>query len=71
MSSPRTPTSTHLGSGRRAVLDRAVAWLAGVPLVPGHLDYGLPNVLPVGVIDWQHHGLVPLGYDTALALEII
>ncbi|MGA5565308.1 phosphotransferase [Streptomyces platensis] len=55
----------------RATLERAVAQLAGVPMVPGHLDYGLPNVLPVGVIDWQHHGLVPLGYDTALALEII
>ncbi|MGG7568818.1 phosphotransferase [Streptomyces sirii] len=55
----------------RSALDRAVAQLAGVPLVPGHLDYGLPNVLPVGIIDWQHHGLVPLGYDTALALEII
>ncbi|MGW3274060.1 phosphotransferase [Streptomyces kronopolitis] len=55
----------------RAALDRAVAQLAGVPMVPGHLDYGLPNVLPVGVIDWQHHGLVPLGYDTALALEIV
>lgn len=55
----------------RAALDRAVARLAGVPMVPGHLDYGLPNVLPVGVIDWQHRGLVPLGYDTALALEII
>ncbi|UQA91457.1 phosphotransferase [Streptomyces halobius] len=55
----------------RAALERAVAQLAGVPMVRGHLDYGLPNVLPVGVIDWQHHGLVPLGYDTALALEII
>ncbi|MET8538492.1 hypothetical protein ABZV67_44170 [Streptomyces sp. NPDC005065] len=37
----------------------------------GHLDYGLPNVLPAGVIDWQHHGLVPLGYDVLPALEII
>ncbi|MFI1502599.1 phosphotransferase [Streptomyces platensis] len=55
----------------RAALDRAMAQLADVAMVRGHLDYGLPNVLPVGVIDWQHHGLVPLGYDTALALEII
>ncbi|MGW5819040.1 phosphotransferase [Streptomyces noursei] len=55
----------------RAALDRAVAQLAGVPLAPGHLDYGLPNALPAGVIDWQHHRLVPLGYDAALALEII
>ncbi|MEJ8653596.1 phosphotransferase [Streptomyces sp. MS1.AVA.3] len=55
----------------RAALERAVAQLAGVPMVPGHLDYGLPNVLPVGVIDWQHHGLVPHGYDAGLALEIV
>ncbi|UKY47818.1 phosphotransferase [Streptomyces inhibens] len=55
----------------RAALGRAVAQLAGVPMVRGHLDYGLPNVLPVGVIDWQHHGLVPVGYDVALALEIV
>jgi hypothetical protein len=55
----------------RAALDRAVGELAGVPLVRGHLDYGLPNVLPAGVIDWQHHGVVPLGYDVALALEIV
>ncbi|MGW8485384.1 phosphotransferase [Streptomyces sp. NPDC055886] len=54
-----------------AVLDHALDRLATVPLVHGHLDYGLPNVLPAGVIDWQHHGLVPLGYDVLLALEII
>ncbi|QCW78806.1 aminoglycoside phosphotransferase [Streptomyces sp. S6] len=52
-------------------LDRAVDRLTGVPLVWGHLDYGLPNVLPAGVIDWQHHGVVPLGYDVALALEVV
>ncbi|MFI5809313.1 phosphotransferase [Streptomyces sp. NPDC051561] len=55
----------------RAALARATRELGGVPLVWGHLDYGLPNVLPAGVIDWQHHGLVPLGYDVALALEVI
>ncbi|MFF9569936.1 phosphotransferase [Streptomyces sp. NPDC014685] len=55
----------------RAVLDHALDRLAAVPLVHGHLDYGLPNVLPAGVIDWQHHGLVPLGYDVLPALEII
>ncbi|MFF8373493.1 hypothetical protein ACF05W_32425 [Streptomyces lydicus] len=55
----------------RSALDRAVSQLVGVPMVRGHLDYGLPNILPDGVIDWQHHGMVPLGYDTALALEII
>ncbi|MEU0633925.1 phosphotransferase [Streptomyces sp. NPDC005989] len=58
-------TRTH------AVLDHALDLLAAVPLVRGHLDYGLPNVLPAGVIDWQHHGLVPLGYDVLPALEII
>ncbi|WP_018569224.1 phosphotransferase [Streptomyces sp. PsTaAH-124] len=52
-------------------LEDALGRLAAVPLVPGHLDYGLPNVLPAGVIDWQHHGLVPLGYDVLPALEII
>ncbi|MFJ1594459.1 phosphotransferase [Kitasatospora albolonga] len=54
-----------------AALDRAMDRLDGVPLVWGHLDYGLPNVLPAGVIDWQHHGLIPLGYDVAPALDII
>ncbi|MEV2264256.1 phosphotransferase [Streptomyces anulatus] len=55
----------------RAALARATDELAGMPMVWGHLDYGLPNVMPAGVIDWQHHGMVPLGYDVALALEII
>lgn len=55
----------------RAALARAADELAGMPMVWGHLDYGLPNVMPAGVIDWQHHGMVPLGYDVALALEII
>ncbi|GAA2264753.1 hypothetical protein GCM10010232_66160 [Streptomyces amakusaensis] len=54
-----------------AALQDALHRLGTVPLVRGHLDYGLPNVLPAGVIDWQHHGLVPLGYDALPALEII
>ncbi|WP_331757453.1 phosphotransferase (plasmid) [Streptomyces sp. NBC_01650] len=58
-------TRTH------AALDHALDRLGTVPLVLGHLDYGLPNILPGGVIDWQHHGLVPLGYDVLPALEII
>lgn len=58
-------TRTH------AALDDALDHLETVPLVWGHLDYGLPNVLSAGVIDWQHHGLVPLGYDVVPALEII
>ncbi|MER6021864.1 phosphotransferase family protein [Streptomyces anulatus] len=55
----------------RAALTRATDELTGTPMVWGHLDYGLPNVLPAGVIDWQHHGVTPLGYDVALALEVI
>ncbi|MFJ9855294.1 phosphotransferase [Streptomyces sp. NPDC101150] len=55
----------------RAALDDALDRLGTVALVRGHLDYGLPNLLPAGVIDWQHHGLVPLGYDVLPALEII
>ncbi|MFG2885713.1 phosphotransferase [Streptomyces sp. NPDC048297] len=55
----------------RSALDHALGRLGTVPLVRGHLDYGLPNVLSAGVIDWQHHGLVPLGYDVLPALEII
>ncbi|MEV7211550.1 phosphotransferase [Kitasatospora cineracea] len=51
----------------RHALDR----LAGLPLVHGHLDYGLPNVLAAGVIDWQHHGPAPLGYDVYPALDIV
>jgi aminoglycoside phosphotransferase len=55
----------------RAALTRATREMAGMPMVWGHLDYGLPNVLPAGVIDWQHHGVAPLGFDVALALEVI
>ncbi|MER0443276.1 phosphotransferase [Streptomyces sp. Edi4] len=55
----------------RAALTRATDEVSGMPLVWGHLDYGLPNVLTGGVIDWQHHGVTPLGYDVALALEVI
>ncbi|MEU3497477.1 phosphotransferase [Kitasatospora cineracea] len=51
----------------RHALDR----LARLPLVRGHLDYGLPNVLQAGVVDWQHHGPVPLGYDVYPALDIV
>ncbi|MBV2355988.1 aminoglycoside phosphotransferase family protein [Streptomyces sp. J2-1] len=54
-----------------AALARAADDLTGMPLAWGHLDYGLPNVLPAGVIDWQHHGVTPLGYDVAPALEVI
>ncbi|WP_274031758.1 aminoglycoside phosphotransferase family protein [Streptomyces sp. MMBL 11-1] len=61
-----------LGTHRtRAALTRVTDELAGTPMVWGHLDYGLPNVLPAGVIDWQHHGVTPPGYDVVLALEVI
>ncbi|MGW2869243.1 phosphotransferase [Kitasatospora sp. NPDC001225] len=52
-------------------VDRALDRLARLPVVHGHLDYGLPNILPAGVIDWQHHGPVPLGYDVYPALDIV
>lgn len=55
----------------RGALAQAAARLEGLPLVWSHLDYGLPNVLRAGVIDWQHHGVGPAGYDVALALEIV
>ncbi|MFI9157089.1 phosphotransferase [Kitasatospora aureofaciens] len=54
-----------------AAVKRALDRLAQLPIVHGHLDYGLPNVLSVGVIDWQHHGPVPLGYDVYPALDIV
>ncbi|MFH8294949.1 phosphotransferase [Streptomyces sp. NPDC018059] len=54
-----------------AALGRALDQLESVPLCRGHLDYGLPNVLPAGVIDWQHHGVVPLGYDVLPTLEVV
>ncbi|GIH73093.1 phosphotransferase [Sphaerimonospora thailandensis] len=50
---------------------RALDRLAQLPLVRGHLDYGLPNVLGTGIIDWQHHGPIPLGYDVYPALDIV
>lgn len=49
---------------------RALDRMAALPMVHGHLDYGLPNVLAKGVIDWQHHGPIPLGYDVYPALDI-
>ncbi|BAJ26895.1 MULTISPECIES: phosphotransferase [Kitasatospora] len=52
-------------------VEHALGRLARLPTVRGHLDYGLPNVLRAGVIDWQHHGPVPLGYDVYPALDIV
>lgn len=55
----------------RAVVDAALDRLSHTPMCWAHYDYGLPNTFPTGVIDWQHHGLAPVGYDTFPALEII
>jgi hypothetical protein len=50
---------------------RALDRTSALPTVHGHLDYGLPNLLVNGVIDWQHHGPIPLGYDVYPALDIV
>lgn len=49
---------------------RALRRLGDVPLCRSHVDYGLPNAFPGGVIDWQHYGIAPLGYDVYPMLEI-
>ena len=55
----------------RTIVSRMLNRLAGLPMTRGHLDFGLPNMFPAGVIDWQFHGPVPLGYDVYPALEIV
>ncbi|WP_241990022.1 MULTISPECIES: phosphotransferase [unclassified Streptomyces] len=55
----------------RVMLETALNRLTYTPMCWAHYDYGLPNAFPAGVIDWQHHGLAPIGYDTYPALEII
>ncbi|MFD7579023.1 phosphotransferase [Kitasatospora sp. NPDC059817] len=52
-------------------VERALDRLSRLPMVHGHLDYGLPNILTAGVIDWQHHGPIPFGYDVYPALDIV
>ncbi len=52
------------------VVTHALRRLGEVPMCRSHLDYGLPNAFPGGVIDWQHHGIAPLGYDVYPMLEI-
>ncbi|MGH3773611.1 MAG: phosphotransferase [Pseudonocardiaceae bacterium] len=54
-----------------AAVRRALCRLDDVPMCRSHLDYGLPNVFPGGVIDLQHHGVAPLGYDVYPLLEIV
>lgn len=53
------------------LVERAVKRMADLPSCLGHLDYGLPNMLAAGIIDWQHHGLAPLGYDVYPVLELV
>lgn len=54
----------------RMLVDRVLDRLASVPMCLSHLDYGLPNAYPHGVIDWQHHAVAPLGFDVYPALDI-
>jgi Phosphotransferase enzyme family len=54
----------------RDVAGLALKRLAELPMCPSHLDYGLPNAFPHTVIDWQHAGPAPLGYDVLPMLEI-
>jgi hypothetical protein len=53
-----------------AAIEHALDRLQDVPLCRSHMDYGLPNAFPGGVIDWQHHGDAPLGYDVYPMLDI-
>ncbi|MFB7292236.1 phosphotransferase [Actinacidiphila glaucinigra] len=54
----------------RALVDTALTRLREVPMCESHLDYGMPNAFPGGVIDWQHQGPAPLGYDVYPMLDI-
>lgn len=51
-------------------VEQALERLRDVPMCRSHMDYGLPNAFPGGVIDWQHHGDAPLGYDVYPMLDI-
>ncbi len=54
----------------RRLVEHALERLHQVPVCLSHLDYGLPNAFPGGVIDWQHHATAPLGYDVYPMLDI-
>lgn len=54
----------------RTAVNCTVRRLRDVLLCRSHLDYGLPNAFPDAVIDWQHHGDAPLGYDVYPMLDI-
>lgn len=51
-------------------VEHALHRVRHVPMCHSHLDYGLPNAFPYAVIDWQHHGAAPLGYDVYPMLDI-
>jgi len=55
----------------RDAVDHALKRLEQLPAARSHMDYGLPNAFPEAVIDWQHHGTAPAGYDVAPMLEIV
>lgn len=44
--------------------------LSTIPMSYGHLDYGLPNMFPNGIIDWQYYSLSPVGFDVYLMLDL-
>lgn len=54
----------------RTLVAAALERLREVPMCESHLDYGMPNAFPGGVIDWQHHAPAPLGYDVYPMLEV-
>lgn len=54
----------------RQAVARALDRLRDVPMCHSNLDYGLPNAFPAAVIDWQHHGTTPAGYDVYPMLDI-
>lgn len=55
----------------RDTVAAAMKRLEQLPTARSHLDFGLPNAFPTAVIDWQHHGTAPVGYDVYPALEIV
>lgn len=44
--------------------------LSELPMSYGHFDYGLPNIFPDGIIDWQYKALSPIGFDVYLMMDL-
>lgn len=57
-------------SDTRGLVEAMLGRVRELPLCVSHLDYGLPNAFVDGVIDWQHHGMAPVGYDVYPMLDI-